>query len=227
MEWWSEIRRRVLAEGVSKRQILRETGIHWETLEKVLTHSEPPGYRMDQPRQRPKLGPYQDRIRQILETDKQRPKKQRHTAKRIFERLQDEGYTGGYTQVKEAVRELKRQSREVYLPLIHRPGEAQFDVGHALIRQGGELRKICFLVMSLPYSDAVFVQAFDRACTETFWEAHRRAFEWLGGVPRRITYDYVPGNIIQIMCPPSLCGVHDSDRVRTGTGAVFGSRRDT
>ena len=62
MEQWSEIRRRVLVEGVSRRQILRETGMHWRTLRKILTHSEPPGYRQKQPRSKPKLGPYLGRM---------------------------------------------------------------------------------------------------------------------------------------------------------------------
>src|SRR3954470_10490291 len=86
---WAEIRRRVLVDGVSKRQILRETGMHWTTLEKILQHSQPPGYRADKPRAKPKLGPYLDRIAQILEEDRHAPRKQQHTAKRIFQRLCD------------------------------------------------------------------------------------------------------------------------------------------
>jgi len=82
---WAEIRRRVLVDGVSKRQILRETGMHWTTLEKILRHSEPPASGSDTPRAKPKLGPYLDRIARILEDDKQAPRKQRHTAKRIYQ----------------------------------------------------------------------------------------------------------------------------------------------
>jgi transposase len=189
MEQWKEIRRRVLVEGVSKRQVLRETGMHWRTLEKILSHSAPPGYRLKQPRPRPKLGPFLDRIREVLAEDKRLPRKQRHTAKRLFERLREEGYAGGYTQVKLAVRELRRQGREVFVPLVHRPGEAQVDFGHALVKVADVLRKVVFFVMALPHCDAMFVQVFERICTEVFWEAHRRAFAWLGGVPRRITYD--------------------------------------
>jgi transposase len=189
MQWWEEIRQRVRNQGVSKREILRETGIHWSTLEKILEHPEPPGYRMRSPRPKPKLGPYLGRIRQIIEEDKALPKKQRHTAKRIFERIREEGYTGGYTQVKEVVREIRRRSQEVFVPLLHRPGEGQFDVGEALVKRKGVLGKVFFFVMSLPYSGALLVQVFERSCTETFWEAHRRAFEYLGGVPWRITYD--------------------------------------
>ncbi|MFM8469009.1 MAG: IS21 family transposase, partial [Limisphaerales bacterium] len=66
MEDWADIRQRVLVEGVSKRQILRETGMHWLTLQKMLTHPEPPGYRQRQARPQQKLGPYQERIEQIL-----------------------------------------------------------------------------------------------------------------------------------------------------------------
>ncbi len=69
MQQWTDIRRRVLTEGVSKRQILRETGMHWTTLEKILNHSSPPGYRMQRLRQKPKLGPYVDFIHQILIRD--------------------------------------------------------------------------------------------------------------------------------------------------------------
>jgi hypothetical protein len=63
---WAEIRRRVLVDGVSKRQILRETGMHWRTLEKVLRHSQPPGFHTKDPRPKPKLGPFLDRIARVL-----------------------------------------------------------------------------------------------------------------------------------------------------------------
>ena len=189
MEWWTKLRVRMAQEGLSKRELCREEGISYKTLEKVLSHSEPPGYRRAAPYAEPKLGPFVARIEEILVSDKALPKKQRHTAQRIFERLAEEGYTGGYTQVREKVAQLRRQSGEVFIPLRHDPGTAQMDVGQALVRQGGDLRKVCFLVMVLPYSDALFVQAFWHARTEMFWEFHNRAFEYFGGVPRRISYD--------------------------------------
>jgi hypothetical protein len=116
--------------------------------------------------------PYVDRIREILEQDQHIHAKQRHTAKRIWERLQQEGFTGGYTIVKDAVREIRRTGKEVFLPLQHPPGEAQVDFGHALVKMGGVLRKVCLFVMTLPYSDAFFVRAYERECTETFWDGH-------------------------------------------------------
>ncbi len=189
MEQWESIRRRVLVSGVSKRQILRETGMHWTTLEKILAHSSPPGYRSKTGRSKPKLGSYLSRIRQIIEDDRGVPRKQRHTAKRIFERIRDEGYSGGYTQVKLAVQDIRRRSKEVFVPLVHRPGEAQFDFGFALAKVNGALTKIAFSVMALPYSGAFFVQAFPRISTEVLWEAHVRSIAFFDGVPSRITYD--------------------------------------
>jgi transposase len=174
--------------------------MHWTTLEKILQHSEPPGYKLSKERSKPKIGPFLDRIGDILESDKQVPKKQRHTAKRIYERIKEEGYQGKYTQVKEAVNQIKRYSREVFMPLIHRPGEAQVDFGEALAKVSGVLRKVYFLVMALPYSDAFFVVAFERECTETWWEGHVRAFEFFGGVPVRITYDNSRVLTSQIIC---------------------------
>jgi len=199
MDEWTEIRRRVLVEGVSRRQILRETGLHWVTLKKILAHSEPPGYRQQKARRKRKLGAYVARIEQILKEDQAMPRKQRHTAKRIWERLREAGFTGGYTVVKDAVRELTGKQQEVFVPLVHRPGEAQVDFGHAAVKVSGTLRKVAFFVMALPYSDAPFVMAFERECTETFWEGHVQAFGFFGGVARRITYDNTKVAVGQIV----------------------------
>lgn len=190
MDRWIEIRKKVLVEGVSKRQVMEEEGIHWETLKKILKNSQPPGYRKKQERPQPKTGPFLGRIEQILKDDKDYPKKQRHTAKRIYERLKaEEGYTGSYTQVKKAVRGFKRKSSEVFVPLTHRPGEAQVDFGHALVKLNGVLVARPYFVMALPHSDAFFVQVFERESTEFIWEGHIRAFKYFGGVPWRISYD--------------------------------------
>jgi transposase len=189
MEQWASIRRRVLVEHVSKRQIIRETGMHWQTLEKILTHSSPPGYRRKQPYQS-KLDAHTDWIRSILESDKTQPQKQRHTAKRIYDRLKlERGFQGGYTIVKDLVKTLRRTSREVFMPLDHPPGEAQVDYFQALARIGGILQKVHCFVMSLPYSDMFFVRAYPRECTESFWDGHVQAFKFFGGIPYRISYD--------------------------------------
>src|SRR5882672_9511239 len=200
MENWTEIRRRVLVDGQSKRSVCREFDIHWDTLAKILSHAEPPGYRRTAPRPRPKLDPFLGIIHQILQDDTKAPKKQRHTAKRIFERLRDEhGYQGGKTVVKDAVRAWKLSHQEVFLPLSHPPGEAQVDFGEATVKVQGAESKVALFVMTLPYSGAIFIQAFPRECTETFLEGHRRAFEFFGGVPMRISYDNSAIAVIEVL----------------------------
>ncbi len=189
MDWWTKIRLEVLRGKTSKREILRREGIHWETLKKILEYSEPPGYRRKSSHPKPKIGPFLEQINRIIKKDKHFPKKQRHTAKRIYERIKEMGYQGKYTQVKEAVKEIKRLNKEVFMPLDHQAGEAQVDFGYALAKVSGILRKVAFFVMVLPYSDAFFVMAFERECTESYWEGHSRAFGFFGGVPQRISYD--------------------------------------
>ena len=190
MENWAEIRRRVLVDGLSGRAACREYKIHWKTLQKILDNPQPPGYRRTKPRRPSILEPFLPVIHQILEDDKKAPPKQRHTAKRIFDRLRAEhGYTGGLTTVKDAVRAWRRRTAEVFVPLAHPPGEAQADFGEAEVTLDGQATKVAVFVMTLPYSDAVFVSAFPRECTEAFLEGHARAFEFFGGVPRRISYD--------------------------------------
>jgi transposase len=156
----------------------------------MLVFSVPPGYRRSRPPARPKLGPFVGIIDRILEDDKGRPAKQRHTSKRIFERLRAEhGYGGGLTIVKDYVLLRRQQQREMFVPLRHDPGHAQADFGEALAVIGGVERKIHFFAMDLPHSDAGFVQAYPAETTEAFCTGHVAAFEFFGGVPRSILYD--------------------------------------
>ena len=119
------VRRTVMVEGVSIREAARVFGLHRDTVRKMLTYSVPPGYRRQSAPRRHKLQPYIGVIDQILEKVHGAPRKQRHTAKRIFERLRDEhGFSGGYTTVKDYVREHRRRTREMFVPLSHAPGHA-------------------------------------------------------------------------------------------------------
>ena len=190
MEIYGRVRRAVRVEGRSQRAVARDFGLSRETVRKMLQYAVPPGYQRQQPIKRPKLGPWVGVIDAILEDDKQRPAKQRHTAKRIFERLKEEhGFTGGSTIVKDYVRSAELHSREMFIPLTHAPGEAQVDFGEALVVIAGVERKAHYLAMDLPHSDDCFVAAFPAETTEAFLEGHVRAFAYFGGVPTRILYD--------------------------------------
>ncbi len=190
MDVYARVRRAVLVEGKSRRAVAREFGLARKTVRKMLEYSLPPGYRRQKPIRRPKLGPWLGVIDAILEQDKERPRKQRHTAKRIFERLRVEhSYSGGYTIVKDYVRQAKLGSQEMFVPLSHAPGEAQADFGQAQVVIAGAEQTAHFMAFDLPHSDDCFVQAFPAETTEAFLEGHVRAFAYFGGVPRRILYD--------------------------------------
>ena len=113
--------------------------------------SLPPGYTRTLPITKPKLGALLPMIDAILEADQSAPTKQRHTAKRIFERLRDEhGFAGGYTVVKDYVRIGRARGRETFVPLSHPLGQAQVDFGEAVGVIGGVRQKLHFFCMDLP-----------------------------------------------------------------------------
>ena len=190
MELYSRVRRACHVDGMSERAAGRYFGIDRKTVSKILKHSVPPGYRREGQPARPKLDPFVAIIDQILEEDKSRIKKQRHTAKRIHERLRDEhGFTGGITIVTDYVRERMRRTREVFVPLSHAPGHAQVDFGESLGGIGGVERKLHYFAMSLPHSDAFFIKAYPAETTEAFCDGHNAAFAFFGGVPMSMLYD--------------------------------------
>ena len=115
-------------EGMSERAAARHFGISRESVRKMLRFSVPPGYRRTAQVRRPKLDGFTELIDQWLEEDRRRPRKQRHTAKRVFDRLRAEyGFRGSYTIVKDYMREHRRRRRELFVPLVHPPGHAQAD----------------------------------------------------------------------------------------------------
>lgn len=190
VELYAKIRRLVMVEGWSEREVARLFGIHRTTVRKMLRFSVPPGYRRKVPAVSPMLGPYTGIIDEILEADCHVHKKQRHTATRILERLHEEhGFRGGYTIVREYVGRWKLRQREVFVPLYHAPGHAQVDFGEADAYIGGSKRRIHFFCMDLAHSDAIFVKAYLGETTEAFLDGHVAVFQWLGGVPRSILYD--------------------------------------
>ncbi|MGD9885360.1 MAG: IS21 family transposase, partial [Reyranella sp.] len=173
VELYGLVRYAVQIEGLSRREAARRFGLDPRTVSKMLAFSVPPGYRRSRPPARPKLDRFVGIIDQILEEDKARPAKQRHTSKRIFERLRDEhGYGGGLTIVKDYVLLQRQRQREVFVPLRHDPGHAQVDFGEALAVIGGVERKIHFFAMDLPHSDAGFVQAYPSETAEAFCAGH-------------------------------------------------------
>src|SRR3954452_17809154 len=190
VELYARVRHACHVEGTSRREAARRFGIDPKTVAKMLRHAVPPGYRRTKPPVRPKLDAFTAAIDAILEADRAAPPKQRHTAKRVWQRLRDEhGFAGGYTMVKDYVRERRQRSREGFVPLAHPPRQAQGDFGEAMAVVGGERRKVHLFCLDLPHSDACFVKAYPAERIEAFLDGHVAAFAFLGGVPQSVLYD--------------------------------------
>ena len=208
VESYAAVRRFVLVEGHSRRKAAKVFGLSRGTVDKMCQFSEPPGYRRKTPPAKPKLDGFTSIIDAILKSDAHAPKKQRHTAKRIFERLRDEhGFQGGTTIVSDYVREARQRSAEVFVPLHHPPGHAQVDFGEAIVEIEGVRRKGHVFFMSLPYSDASFMKVYLAETTEAFLDGHVSAFAFFGGIPQSILYDNTK------LAVAKICG--DGTRQRT------------
>lgn len=184
------IRHKVYGEGHSIRSVAAEMGVSRNTVRKYLEESEPVR-RERVPRQAPLREEATRRIEELLEeVDGRVSRKQRLTGTRILEMLRERGYEGGITTVREALAERNRRSREVYIPLVHRPGEeAQVDFFELVVDLGEERHSVWLFVMHLPYSGWDFVWVYERCNQIAFLDGHVKAFEQFGGVPRRIVYD--------------------------------------
>jgi transposase len=198
------VRRLHFRKGLSKHEISRRTGLHRTTINKMLLYARPPGYRLRQPRPKTKLGPFLGIIDQILEEDQKAPRKQRHTAKRILDRLQQEyGFSGSYTIVKDYVREKRLRLKEVYFPLEHGRGTSQIDFGTARVVIGDRPLKAHVFCMALPYSDAVFVKAYPTEALEAVQDGHKAAYAFFEGVPPTSLYDNMSTAVKAVFKGPS------------------------
>jgi len=197
------IRKLYHLEGKSIREISRITGHHRDTIAKYLNadSSDPPRYRLSKAKEHPVLGPYIPIINEILETDKTRHRKQRHTARRIYERLQDEyGYTGGYSTITDYLRKLRLKSKEGYLPLEFELGQhAEVDWIEARFFLNGQETVAYLFVMKLSASRGFYVRAYPFEKQEAFFDGHRRCFEFMGGVPAEIAYDNLKTAVKKIL----------------------------
>lgn len=198
------VRKAHFKDGKSQRRIARELGIARNTVSRLLQTPAGEGrrYRLRTEKPKPAIEPYLDWIRGILAQDEQSPRKQRHTAQRIHERLREElGYSGSERTVRRTVAELRQKPKEVFLPLGFQPGEmAQVDwIEEATVFIGGERRKINLFGLVLNYSGGMYFEAFERRCQEAFFQGHANAFAFLSGVPGTITYDNLKTAVTKVL----------------------------
>ena len=184
------IRHKHFGEGLSVRRIARELGLNRRTVQKYLAQSEPRREESN-PRPQPVLGPLAPRIEALIEEWEPRlAGKHRLTAPRLLRQLTEEGVAVGERTVRRYLAERRRRRSEVFIPLVHRPGdEAQVDFFEVLVDEGGFRRRVWKFLVRLMYSGRDFVHLYDRCDQPCFLDGHARAFLHLGGVPRRMVYD--------------------------------------
>jgi transposase len=193
---------RVYGKGI--REIGRETGHHRDTIRRAIAGIEPVYQRKTTP-QSPVMDPVADIVVQWLTEDRSSPKKQRHTAKRIYDRLVAEhGFTGGESTVRRWVRLKKRElgfdRTEAMVPLCPEIGkEAEVDWGTAHVIMDGEQRQVKLFCMRSRYSGKSFVRAYPLERQEMFFEGHIHAFSYFGGIHPVLVYDNLTTAVNRIL----------------------------
>lgn len=184
--------RRVHRDGMSIREIARRFHHSRRKVREVLRgEGQPWQYPKRQSQSAPRLGPFHDRILQILADDESQPPKQRHTAMRIFERLCDEhSYAGGYDAVRRFVKKHRTEKRETFIPLDHDPGQRlEADFGKIYVYFPDGRRQVSVLILVWSYSNAPFAVALPTERTEAILEGMVQAFEFFNCIPREVWWD--------------------------------------
>ena len=178
-------------DGMSIRQIARRFHHSRRKVRQVLEESEPRPYTLPQDRPAPQLGPYKALIEQILAEDQQAPRKQQHTAAKLYRRLRDEhGYPGGYDQVRRYVGQLGRAQRETFIPLTHPPGRRlEADFGHIYVDFPEGRRQVSVLLLTWSHSGYRFAVALPSEQTEAILAGMVQGFEFFGCVPWEVWWD--------------------------------------
>ena len=212
VELFEQIRRDWRAEGSSIRELAGKHHVHRRTVRQALASAVPPPRRAYSRRPRPAIDRYAGLIDGWLLADREVPRKQRHTARRVWLRLVAE-HGAGLAEVTVSRYVARRRAElsldhiEVAVPQAHLPGaEAEVDFGEFHAAVAGVMVKLWMFVMRLSHSGRAFHVAFATQAQEAFLEGHVLAFEYFGAVPGRIRYEYVPRNIFRVLCPAALCG---------------------
>lgn len=190
-------------EGCSIQDIANRVGVHWRTAKKYADKENWNATVTKRKSRSPVMGPFMEIVDAWLEEDRLLPRKQRHTATRIFHRLRDEYQFQGsertvLTYVKRRKAELELERAKTYERLEHPPGEAQADFTTIEVCRNHQLVSHKLLVLSFPYSNAAFVYPVPAENQECFLEAMKQVFEQIGGVPQRIWFDNLSAAVVHI-----------------------------
>jgi transposase len=183
--------RQLRRDGLTIRQIADQLGHSPKTILKALANPEPVPPTTTEPRPAPVFGPFRAFVDAILAADETAPRKQRHTATQVYRRLVAEhAYTGGYDQVRRYLRQRRRDRRETFIPLEHRPGvRAEADFGHIQVDFPDGRREVPVLIVTWSYSNAPFAIALPTERTEAILHGLVEAFAFFGCVPAELWWD--------------------------------------
>jgi transposase len=208
MDTVRDVRFRFYVKGENISQIASALNLDWKTVQKYVDKTdfnEPAPKPASERRFCPKLDPFKPTIDQWLVEDKQAPRKQRHTAKKVFRRLKKEvpGFSCSYRTVASyyAVkhREIFSGAKTGFLPLEHRPGEAQVDFGTADFYENGTRVTGKYLGMSFPHSNKGFLQLFYGENMECMLEGMVAIFRHIGAVPDEIWFDNTKAIVTKVI----------------------------
>jgi transposase len=203
MEQFEQIRRDRVREGLSIRALSRRHGVHRRAVRQALELAVPPAKRRPEGRPAPKLGAFRALIEEWLAADVLVPRKQRHTARRVWQRLVEEhGADVSERQVDRYVAAVRRGMGEVeaFVPLVSDAGvEAEVDWGEARVFLRGEQTVVHLFVMRACHSGASFVMASGSETQQAFLEGHVAALEWFGGVFDLIRYDNLKAAVARVL----------------------------
>jgi len=201
---YEQIRKAHEREGLSIRELSRRFGVHRRDVRQALESAVPPE-RKQAVRTAPALDRWKPTIDEWLEADRTAPRKQRHTARRVFQRLVDEHQAEvGESTVRRYVAEVRRRMDvplvEVMVPQHHPLGdEAEVDFGTASVYLAGTLVEVSMFIMRLSASGRAYPRAYLNEAQEVFLDGHVRAFEHFGGVPNRIRYDNLKAAVERVL----------------------------
>jgi len=238
---YEQIRKMHEREGLSVRGLAKRFGVHRRDVRQALASAVPPARKPTATRAAPKLGPWKPTIEAWLEADKKAPRKQRHTGRRVWQRLvEDHGADLGESTVRRFVGEVRARQElplaEVAVPQRHLLGEeAEVDFGSATVILAGTPTEVQLFIMRLSASGRAYPRAYLNEAQEVFLDGHVRAFEHFGGAPARIRYDNLKAAVEKILrgrdrveserfvalrshygfdsffCRPGVVGAHEKD----------------
>lgn len=191
-------------EGKSLSEIARMTGLNYRTVRRYAYKEDWNAEESLRVENSPVLGDCAATIDQWLEDDRKVPRKQRHTARRIYDRLVEEcGYRGSYSSVRRYVHRKKKllgSVTEGFLPLDAPQGCAQADFGEFLYYDGAKKEKKGYaLTVTFPYSNHAYTQVFPSQNQECLLEGLKRVFERIGGVPPRMRFDNLSPAVVEVL----------------------------